>query len=265
MRTRFAPSPTGYLHVGHALAAWEAFAFAHDHMGECLLRIEDIDHTRCKPDYTDAIYEDLSWLGLNWPKPVRVQSAHIHDHQKTLSWLAEMGLIYRCFKTRKELTLNKHGLYRGTTSPDEAERLAKGESFAWRLSIEKAKIITARKRLTFTETGLNPGLKTVDLDELSDEIIARKDIGTSYYLACTHDDAAQNITHIVRGEDIAPLTGFQVLLQTLMGWPTPVYHHHRVVRNTKGEKLSKRNKDTTLRALREKGYTAAQVLAMAGT
>ena len=241
--TRFAPSPTGHLHLGHAYAAEQAFGYARGQNGTCLLRIEDIDHTRCKPEFTKAIYEDLDWLGFDWPIPARVQSQHRADYQKVINRLNEMGLLYRCFKTRKELP---DGPYRGQPDPDEAARIKAGEKFAWRLSINKTEEYLA-------ETGL----------PYSDEILARKDIGTSYHVACCHDDALQGVTHVVRGKDIEPLTGFQNLLQRLMGWPIPKYFHHELRLNPAGEKLSKRNHDTSIRALRAEGYTAAQVLDMA--
>lgn len=261
LRTRFAPSPTGYLHLGHAYAARQAFDFAENHNGECLLRIEDIDHTRCRPEYTKAIIDSLGWLGFHWPEPVRVQSQHLADYAAIIETLGERGLIYRCFKTRKELP---KGLYRGKAlnTEDEQEHLKSGDNFAWRLSITACQpLINAP--LTYEETGLNPGIKTVDLSGMSDEVLARKDIGTSYHIACCHDDALQNITHIVRGTDIAPLTPIHCLLQHLMEWPVPVYHHHKLLKNDTGEKLSKRKRSESILSLREKGFTAAQVLDMA--
>ncbi len=241
--TRFAPSPTGYLHLGHAYAAEQAFSYAQERGGTCVLRIEDIDHTRCKPEYTKAIYEDLDWLGFDWPLPARVQSQHLMDYQKVIDQLNDMGLLYRCFKTRKELP---DGVYRGTPDPDEARRVSDHEAFAWRLSIAEVEAHLGETDLPFT-----------------DEILARKDIGTSYHVACCHDDALQSITHVVRGMDIAPLTGFQNLLQRLMGWPQPEYFHHELLTNAQGEKLAKRNHDTTIRSLRDQGFTPAQVLDMA--
>ncbi len=241
--TRFAPSPTGYLHLGHAYAAECAFNFAKDRGGRCLLRIEDIDHTRCKPEYTRAIYEDLDWLGFDWPIPARVQSQHRAEYAKVIEALNEKGLLYRCFRTRKQLP---EGTYRGKPDPNEAAKLNAGEKFAWRLSIAKVEAYLGESDLPF-----------------SDEVLARKDIGTSYHVACCHDDALQGVTHVVRGKDIEPLTDFQNLLQRLMGWPTPKYHHHELRLNDDGDKLSKRNHDTSIRSLREEGYTAEEVLDMA--
>ena len=241
--TRFAPSPTGYLHLGHAYAASEAFGFAQKNQGTCLLRIEDIDHTRCKPEYIRAIYEDLDWLGFDWPIPARKQSEHKAEYWKVIEALREKGLVYRCFKTRKEMP---EGLYRGKAVPDEDQRIASNEKFAWRLSIDKVEEHLGETKLPFT-----------------DEVLARKDIGTSYHVACCHDDAVQGVTHVVRGMDIQPLTAFQNLLQRLMGWPVPEYYHHALRLNPDGEKLSKRNHDTSIRSLRAEGYTAQQVLDMA--
>lgn len=241
--TRFAPSPTGLLHLGHAYAASVAFEFAKERNGTCLLRIEDIDHTRCRPEYTRAIYEDLDWLGFNWPIPARKQSDHRAEYASVIETLNKKGLIYRCFKTRKELP---DGIYRGAADPGEMARMSSNERFAWRLSIDQVEIYLGESHLPF-----------------SDEILARKDIGTSYHIACCHDDAVQGITHVVRGKDIEPLTKFQNLLQRLMGWPIPEYFHHDLRLNDDGDKLSKRNHDTSIRSLREEGYTAQQVLDMA--
>lgn len=265
MRTRFAPSPTGFLHLGHALAAREAFGYAAKHGGECLLRIEDIDHTRCKADYTKAIYEDLQWLRFGWPEPVRVQSEYSADYQQTLETLKSRGLLYACFLTRKDLkALAPNGGYNGpitSMSEDEiAARIATGETPAWRLSITRCRELLGKEfeRLGFEESGAR-----VTPAPFSDEVLARKDIGLSYHLCAVHDDALQGITHVVRGVDIAPLTRFHVLLQKLMDWPTPHYHHHQLMLNKDGEKLAKRNADTSIRELRAAGHSPQQVLAMA--
>lgn len=259
--TRFAPSPTGYLHLGHVYAAKQAFDFADTHHGTCLLRIEDIDHTRCKPEFLNAINESLNWLGFEWTQPVRVQSQHLEDYDHVIARLRERGLVYRCFKTRQELPA---GPYHGASLPDdeEQERLKKGEKFAWRLSIARCRDVISSP-LTYEETGIDAGIKTVNPDALVDEVLARKDIGTSYHIACTHDDALQNITHIVRGLDIAPLTPLHRVIQHFMDWPVPVYHHHALLKNASGEKLSKRKRSQSILSLREQGFTARQVLDMA--
>lgn len=270
MITRFAPSPTGYLHLGHAYAAIEAFGFARANGGTCLLRIEDIDHTRCRPHFEDAVYEDLDWLGFNWPKPVRVQSQHMVGYFETLEALKTRGLIYRCFKTRKEID----EIERRTGAPYQRQAAIMGEDRtpeigqkpAWRLSLSAARgfLKDRFETLTYQEKG-RQGTKTqrVDPSIYGDIILARRDIGVSYHLACCYDDAAQDITHVVRGADFAQLTGIHVLLQALMGWPTPIYRHHNLIMRDDGEKLSKRSGDTAIRVLRNDGLTREQVLDMA--
>ena len=272
MRTRFAPSPTGYLHLGHAYAAAQAFGAAKDAGGICLLRIEDIDHTRCKQKYTDAIFEDLHWLGFTWPDSntnhVRRQSQHRADYDKAIQDLAERGLIYRCFLTRKELK-NQTQISPAQQNARMAKGLAKGltkegEAHAWRLSIARAKAELGPKfaALSYSEDGVQT---PAHADGLGDAVIARKDIGLSYHLCVTHDDAAQGITDIVRGTDLRDSTGFHVLLQALMGWPTPRYRHHRLLLREDGQKLAKRNSDTAIRDLRAQGLSPQEVLAMART
>jgi len=253
MLTRFAPSPTGLLHLGHAHAATQAFGF--DDNIPCLLRIEDIDKTRCRPEYTTAIFEDLHWLGFDWPIPVRIQSRHLAQYNDVIHDLRERGLLYQCFKTRSELT--------GTPPAPlpEAEvqaRLADKLPFAWRLSIKQCQT-RLKNPLNYTDTGQN---KTANIAALSDVVLARNDIGTSYHIAVTHDDMIQNITHVVRGADFIDQTPYHVLIQTLMGWPIPTYHHHDLLLRDDGEKLSKRHSDTTIRSLRENSLTARQVLDM---
>jgi len=280
MLTRFAPSPTGRLHLGHALAAKEAFEFGRPENTNCLLRIEDIDHTRCKPDDTLGIYEDLNWLGFDWPIPVRVQSRHYLDYAKVVSELLERGLAYPCKLTRTKLKEGK----RSKTDSDinVGEFLSHFETeaklalrptlpYAVRLNLTKALDLTADASLTFKETGLNENGEVDAKRPLTDwvnsnrpdPIIARKDIGTSYHIAVTHDDTLQNITHVIRGMDLFEETPLHVLIQHLMGWTTPIYHHHTLLTREDGEKLSKRGLDTSLHSLRENGLTADQVLAMA--
>ncbi len=271
--TRFAPSPTGFLHLGHAYAAQQAFNYGMP----CLLRIEDIDHKRCRPHFTEAIFEDLTWLGFHWPANVRIQSQYKKDYAKVIESLASRNLIYRCFKTRREIQaeiMPPETVYRGPLSPlsldEQHSRIAQGESFAWRLSMTGAREYLGNdfNTLRFIETGHedseSPGERLVNLMQFGDEILARKDIGTSYHIAACHDDWAQNITTVVRGVDLAPLTHFHRLLQALMDWPEPHYHHHRLLMDdTQNHKLSKRNKDTTIRDLRAAGHTAEAVLDMA--
>ena len=280
MRTRFAPSPTGRLHLGHALAAKEAFGFGPQENSKCLLRIEDIDHTRCKPDFTLGIYQDLDWLGFDWPLPVRVQSRHYLDYAKVVASLLERGLAYPCGLTRSDLksgertnpdtALVPDDYLSIFTNSDDTPNAKPSLPYAIRLNLSKALSIIETP-LIFTETGSSDNHLIDAKDSLTDwtasdrpdPIIARKDIGVSYHIAVTHDDMLQDITHIVRGMDLFDETPLHVLIQHLMDWPTPIYHHHALLKRDDGEKLSKRGLDTSLHSLRENGLTAAQVLAMA--
>lgn len=278
--TRFAPSPTGFLHLGHARSAFEAWRQAETSGAKVRLRIEDIDQTRCKPEYEQAIYDDLHWLGLEWSGDVRRQSDHMDEYAAMIRQLREMGVIYRCFLTRKELNENTlsapHGIgpvYMGPKvhlSPDEeAEKLGKGEAFAWRISLTWARDYLGARwdEMGFEETGCSPdgetGFVMARPELLGDQVLARKDIATSYHLAVTHDDAAQGITHITRGQDLFHATHMHVLIQTLMGWPVPIYHHHGLVMDESGKRLAKRDGATSLRELRAAGKTPNDVRAMA--
>ena len=289
MLTRFAPSPTGRLHIGHALAAKQAFGFRPSDETQCLLRIEDIDHTRCKPEYTLGIYEDLDWLGFDWPIPVRVQSHHYLDYAQVVTTLLERGLAYPCQLTRSQLKAgersNPETLISLTdflapfkspdSTHDSAAKLKPHLPYAIRLNLTKALDLIGDDSLIFSEMveAFSSG-KSQDVDakialtewsksDRPDPIIARKDIGVSYNIAVTHDDHLQGITHVVRGMDLFDETPLHVLIQKLMGWSTPIYHHHALLRHEDGEKLSKRGLATSLQSLRENGLTAAQVLAMA--
>ena len=259
-RTRFAPSPTGYLHLGHAASAAHAFGFGRKHGAICLLRIEDIDATRCKPKFEEAILEDLHWLGFNWPEPVRRQSDHLAQYQNTLETLIKNGLVYRCFKTRKQV------LEEGAPAPfdkgQERKNLELGLPYAWRLSLAACQVYLGAdyNQLFFVDNGLEIKARP---ERLGDVILARKDVGTSYHLACCHDDAHQNITHIVRGQDLFDSTHIHRLLQEVMDWPTPKYFHHPLLTDKDGKKLSKRDKSLTIRELRRRGWSAQKVLARA--
>ncbi|MEL7014758.1 MAG: tRNA glutamyl-Q(34) synthetase GluQRS [Pseudomonadota bacterium] len=287
--TRFAPSPTGYLHLGHAFAARFAFEAARAVGGVCHLRIEDTDRTRCKPAFDAAIADDLHWLGFSWPEPVRRQSDHRADYDKALTRLHAMGLVYRCFKTRKEvieaidraphLPLTKGDTATAPQKPpftggpittgEEMDLMAEGKPYAWRLSMARCRdhLGADWSRLAFREEKLSSdqGLKTqiitVVPDLFGDEIIARKDTHTSYHLACVHDDAHQNISHVVRGNDLFAVTHLHVVLQTLLGYPTPIYRHHPLLTDDHGERLAKRNQSVTLRHLREMGKTPEDIFA----
>jgi glutamyl-Q tRNA(Asp) synthetase len=268
--TRFAPSPTGYLHKGHAFSALAAFDTARRVGGRFVLRIEDIDHTRCRPEFEAAIYQDLAWLGLEWEAPVLRQSEHIADYIAALEQIRAAGLVYRCFATRKEIAeamlSAPHGApegYRGAPlSPaEEAARLAAGEPFAWRLNLAAAE--AAAGSLSFFEAGGGPageqGAIEVAPGSAGDVVLARKDVGVAYHLAVVVDDARQQISDVVRGQDLFEATHLQRLLQALLGLPTPRYHHHRLIVGADGRRLSKRDGAQTLRALRSSGVTPAEV------
>ena len=267
-RTRFAPSPTYYLHLGHAVSALQVWRAAELAGGEVLLRIEDIDTTRCRPEYTAAIFEDLRWLGLDWPDPVRVQSEHFEDYAACVSALKVRGLAYRCFRTRTELAGLSNPLQPGPhDAADEADLLARNLPFAWRLSLSAARTEIGRAwtALSFVEmTAEGPVSRSARPELHGDIIIARKDSPTAYHIAATHDDALQGMTHIIRGEDLLDAPHIQTLLQVLMGWPHPVYQHHALLYDQSGAKLSKRQKSISLASLRADGMTANQVRARLG-
>lgn len=265
--TRFAPSPTGDLHRGHAFSALTAFAAARAAGGRFILRIEDIDTTRCRPQFEAGIYEDLAWLGVAWETPVRRQSAQLDDYQAALDRLQADGLLYRCFRTRKEVAAAvlsaPHGAmetFRGQPLPadEEARRLAAGEPFAWRLSLDAA----ARKLggfggLGFVEDGEGAIAARPQLG--GDVVLARKDVGIAYHLAVTVDDALQGVTHVIRGRDLFEATHVQRLLQALLGLPTPLYRHHALLVGPDGRRFAKRDRAETLRSLRERGMAGADL------
>jgi glutamyl-Q tRNA(Asp) synthetase len=268
--TRFAPSPSGYLHKGHAFSALTAFETARRLGARFVLRIEDIDFTRCRPQFEASIYEDLAWLGLEWQTPVLRQSEHLDDYLAALDRLRAAGLTYRCFATRKaiaEAMLSApHGAPRGyhgapLSADDEAARLAAGEPYAWRLNLAAAQASTGQ--LTFDEVGGGAegqhGQTTVDPTPAGDIVLARKDVGVAYHLAVVVDDARQGISDVVRGQDLFEATHVQRLLQVLLGLPAPRYHHHRLIEGPDGRRLAKRDRAETLRALRARGVTADQL------
>lgn len=269
--TRFAPSPTGPLHLGHAFAALTVWDAARAAGGEVRLRIEDIDATRARPEWEAGILEDLAWLGLDWPQPVRRQSEHLADYAAALERLRAGGLLYRDFRSRRELAQAAasapHGPeapMRGGPAPDEAERLARGEPFAWRLSLDAARdrLGPAWDRLTWRDAA--GAERRVEPERTGDVVLARKDVGVAYHLACTWDDALQGVTHVVRGEDLAEAVHPQRLLQALLGLPPPAYAHHPLVLGPDGKRLAKRNGAEPLGTLRARGVTPAQVREMVG-
>jgi len=263
--TRFAPSPTGYLHRGHAFSALTAHAAARQAGGRLILRIEDIDATRCRPEFEAAILEDLTWLGLAWETPVRRQSDHLDDYQAALGRLEADGLLYRCFRTRREvaeaMASAPHGpmeVFRGAPLPaaDEAARLAAGEAFAWRLSLDAAtRKLGGFDGLAFAEEGEGTIAARPELG--GDVVLARRDVGVAYHLAVVVDDALQGITHVIRGRDLFEATHVQRLLQALLGLPAPVYRHHALLTGPDGRRFAKRDRSETLRSLREQGMSAA--------
>jgi glutamyl-Q tRNA(Asp) synthetase len=271
--TRFAPSPTGYLHVGHAFSALTAFDAARAAGGRFLLRVEDIDQGRTRPQFGAAIYEDLAWLGIEWEAPVRRQSEHMHEYGRVLESLIERGLLYRDFRTRREIAeaiaSAPHGpseeVFRGEALPaeEETQRLAAGESFAWRLSLRKARAALgpAYFALTFED---ETGVIRADPQKHGDVVLARKDFPTSYHLASVWDDALQGVTHVIRGKDLRDAAHLHVLLQKLLNLPQPIYRHHRLILGKDGKRLAKRDQAATLRALRESGKTPSDVRAMLG-
>ncbi|MEP3247859.1 MAG: tRNA glutamyl-Q(34) synthetase GluQRS [Sneathiella sp.] len=275
--TRFAPSPTGYLHMGHAYSASLAFKKAKESGGHFLLRIEDIDTTRCRPDFESAIYEDLAWLGLEWEKPVRRQSEHMEDYAALLERLHERELVYPCFCSRKEIAAEiaasksaPHGpdgpLYPGTcrylSEKEKQARFSASEPYALRLDMARALQLVPAAQLTFNE--LEKGLIQCDPARFGDVVLARKETPTSYHLAVTLDDALQGVNLVVRGQDLFEATYVQRLLQALFDLPTPDYLHHGLVSDVKGKRLAKRDKDATIRAMRENGYSSQEVRKLTG-
>jgi glutamyl-Q tRNA(Asp) synthetase len=265
--TRFAPSPTGYLHLGHAASAIEAYDFTQANGGRFILRVEDIDQGRCRTEYIDALYEDLAWLGLRWETPVRWQSQHFPAYQSALQKLQAQDLVYPCFCSRADITAAiaaPHGpdamLYPGTCKHLENSnaRIAAGEPHAWRLHVDRA--VANAGPLTWRDR--NAGTITADAISLGDVVLARKETPTSYHLAVTVDDALQGITHVVRGQDLFHATHIHRLLQAVLNLPTPVYYHHPLLLGTDGKRLAKRNASQTLRALRQNGITPTDIRAM---
>ncbi|MEN3952470.1 tRNA glutamyl-Q(34) synthetase GluQRS [Iodidimonas sp. SYSU 1G8] len=269
--TRFAPSPNGFLHLGHALSALTGFRAAHAAGGRFLLRIEDIDTGRARPEFEQAIHEDLAWLGLEWERPVRRQSEHFGDYEAALTRLDGMGLTYPCFCTRKDIEAEiarspaaPHGpegaLYPGIcrhrSGTDRAARIAAGEKFAVRLDVEKALALTGP--LSWHDK--LKGEIAADPASLGDVVLARKDIPTSYHLAVTVDDALQGVTLVTRGEDLFHATHIHRLLQALLDLPVPAYWHHGLIRDANGDRLAKSKGAPALRDLRTAGMSAEAVV-----
>lgn len=286
--TRFAPSPNGDLHLGHALSAITGFELAARETGRFLLRIEDIDIQRTRPEHVTHILDDLRWLGLTWEEPVLRQSTRFDAYRQAFRSLRDRGLLYPCFATRSEIdaavAIDPTGtdpdgapLYPGlckNLAPAEIERRrANGEPFCLRLDMERAlkaaHDLSSGAPLTFREWNTEPGAppETIAADPVrwGDAVIVRKDTPASYHLAVVIDDAMQGITHVVRGRDLYAATGLHRLLQVLLGLPEPIYHHHRLLLDTDGRKLSKSLRHTSLRTMRASGITPAGIRARLAT
>jgi len=273
MRTRFAPSPTGRLHLGHAYAAGFAWQEAQKAGGEFLIRLEDIDGTRNRPEYEAAIFEDLAWLGLTWQQPVRKQSEHFADYRAALDQLHAQGLLYPCFCTRKDIQaeISNAGqapqgpdgpLYPGTcrhrSEVEQQDKIARGLPYALRLDVEKARALVG-KELPWHDQAHGDFIAQPQL--FGDVVLARKETPASYHLAVVVDDALQGITLVTRGEDLLPATHLHRLLQELLGLPVPMWKHHRLITDVQGRRLAKRDDARSIRAYREDGWTPERVWA----
>jgi glutamyl-Q tRNA(Asp) synthetase len=282
---RFAPSPNGHLHLGHAYSALFTFNRARQAGGRFLLRIEDIDIGRCREEYVAQILDDLAWLGLSWEEPVRRQSRHMDDYRAALARLDALGVLYPCFATRQEIrdaVAAGHpadpdgsplypGLSKALDPAERAARLAAGVPHALRLDTARALAVAASIHAgpaTFDERGSGPSGETgrlvIEPAIWGDVIVARKDIGTSYHLSVVVDDAIQGVTHVTRGQDLFHATHVHRLLQVLLGLPAPAYEHHELVRDDTGRRLSKSARDRSLLGLRAEGATPADIRRLVG-
>ena len=282
---RFAPSPNGYLHLGHAYSALLNFDLARESGGRLLLRIEDIDATRCKPEFEAAITEDLAWLGMTWEAPVRRQSEHFAEYRRALEELTSQGLVYPAFESRAEIATlvaareqnaawprdpDGAPLYPGlakSLSPGERARLIES-GIPYALRLDMAAACARASDLGWIEHGVGPlgetGAVTAEPSAWGDVILARKETPTSYHLSVTIDDALQGVTGVVRGQDLFWSTSVHLLLQLLLGLPQPIYRHHRLVRDAEGRKLSKSTAATGIRELRAAGATPADIRRLVG-
>jgi glutamyl-Q tRNA(Asp) synthetase len=282
--TRFAPSPTGHLHLGHAYSALLGWRAARDAAGESggrfLLRIEDIDRARCRPEFEAAIFEDLAWLGLDWEQPVRRQSEHFADYRAALDRLDALGVLYPCFCSRKDIAAAASAphesdtpIYPGTCRSLDpalaAKRKAAGDAFALRLDVAKAMSRTGPLAFFDAEpddcgSWLTEREIRAEPERLGDAVLGRRDAPASYHLCATLDDHLQGVTLVIRGVDLRPATHLHRLLQALLDLATPRYRHHLLLTNERGERLSKRDGAASLRGLRAEGKNAGMVRAMAG-
>lgn len=275
-RTRFAPSPTGPLHIGHAYSAILAHDMARARGGAFLLRMEDTDRQRSKPEWDALIRKDLAWLGLTWDGPVHHQSKHIDSYTARLEALADTDLLYPCACTRGDIRAAlaapqegaEHQVYPGTCRHRPLADRQPGD--ALRLDLSKALERLSPRSLTFTEEGpAHRGRHMIDADHairtIGDVVLSRKGDGiVAYFLASAFDDADQQITHVIRGEDLFDFTPVQVILQHLLDLPTPVYHHHRLIRDETGKRLAKRDDARAIRTYREEGVTPEDIRRMIG-
>lgn len=273
---RFAPSPNGYLHIGHAYSALRNAALARQWGGRLLLRLEDIDIDRCRRDYEAAIFDDLGWLGLQWEQPVRRQAEHLADYAMRLDLLRHHGLLYPCFCSRSDISRHVAGIadwprdpdgvphYPGTcrhlSEPERQRRIAAGEPAALRIDMAEALSRTGT-RLSWREFGEGQTARDIPADPAvwGDAIVARRDVPASYHIAVVTDDALQGITDVVRGMDLFNATSLHRLLQCLLDLPSPDYHHHHLLRDAAGKKLSKSTRAKSIRALRAEGMSADQL------
>ncbi|MCB2115957.1 MAG: tRNA glutamyl-Q(34) synthetase GluQRS [Rhodobacteraceae bacterium] len=272
MRTRFAPSPTGPLHLGHAYAAIVAHDMARAEGGEFLLRIEDIDESRARPEWEEAIYEDLTWLGLTWDGPVVRQSGRMPAYAAALDRLWNADLLYPCTCTRRDIAealgapqegsaLGPDGPVYPGTCRSKADMPYEPHPGPAHLRLNMAR---AAHTTEFTETGpAHPGKVTTTREDyiaqIGDIVLARRDMGTSYHLSVVIDDASQGITHVTRGEDLFEATPIHILLQRLLGLPTPTYHHHRLIRDDHGKRLAKRDDARAIKSYRDAGATPRDI------
>ncbi|MGR3378748.1 tRNA glutamyl-Q(34) synthetase GluQRS [Salipiger abyssi] len=284
MRSRFAPSPTGPLHLGHAYSALLASDMTRAAGGTFLLRIDDLDQSRARPEWELQLKDDLHWLGLDWPEPCRRESEHLVEYEAALDRLWQMGLLYPCTCTRRDireaLSAPQEGapltgpdglIYPGTCRPDTPPAGPRPQDVTLRLDMARA-CAKLTAPLTFAETGAGPdgqsGTISASDDEMirdiGDVVVARRDMGASYHLAVVVDDAAQAITHVIRGRDLFEATRIHALLQRLLDLPTPVYHHHRLIRDEAGKRLAKRDDARAIALYRSEGKSPQEIRAMVG-
>jgi glutamyl-Q tRNA(Asp) synthetase len=271
--TRFAPSPTGYLHLGHVRSALEGWRAARCAGGRFLLRLEDIDRTRCRDKYAAGIIEDLAWLGIDWDGPVRKQSKHFDDYRRALDTLDELGVLYPCFCTRREIQAEiarAGGAPQGDAGPrypgtcrrlgaeEVAANLRSGKDYALRLDLARALALTGP--LDWIEGECS---RQVEAALLGDVVLASKEFPASYHLAVTVDDAIQGVTLVTRGEDLAIATHIHRVLQALLGLPAPRYSHHELLTDAVGRRLAKRDGAPTMRSMRQQGLSPAEIIALA--